>query len=443
MENDEVIQSVLGRNQTANRMKTAPTFSGVIQQIDYENHPAFRDLQNENSYRYPDQEIEDFLSRIDARFELFSAFPVSEDESPETCKTIFDDLFLELKQKVRRPFAPSEELESLNLKLLEKAAVQLGENLYYERKRHSPKPSALTSQAQELASILSARGWTEINFTEDEKSGFAEIGKTALPKIKQIVEGSTTWRDCIPLDNDAEIHSYTKEVLKKHHIIEAVSIFKGVPMDLYYAAVNYSHPRQTWFRGCYSDIGLPEVNNTNYLHFDAGRYVVKMVIYLGDAGLDQGPFTVLQNSYDFKLSNARLSLHHAVDVTLLTEPWLSVANGDNYHRLLFKYGRRRLMQLPRAMRGTTHFGDDILNGSSESDLLLQNLKSFEGGTGLAVLFDGSRVVHKGSTCLKGDRLGLQVALIRKSMLPIPEKPSLIRRAGRKVKRTIRSFRQHV
>jgi hypothetical protein len=79
-------------------------------------------------------------------------------------------------------------------------------------------------------------------------------------------------------------------------------------------------------------------------------------------------------------------------------------------RFLLKEYRQDLLALPSAFRGTTHFGDDIVDGSELSSQLLAAEETFLGEAGLMVVFDGSAGIHRGSQVERGERWALQIAM---------------------------------
>ena len=75
-------------------------------------------------------------------------------------------------------------------------------------------------------------------------------------------------------------------------------------------------------------------------------------------------------------------------------------NGD-YYRPRFRHveDRRDMLSLPVSLRGSTHFGDDILDGSELSDALLDVGHRFVAPAGTVVMFDGSRGIHRGGAAV--------------------------------------------
>jgi hypothetical protein len=68
------------------------------------------------------------------------------------------------------------------------------------------------------------------------------------------------------------------------------------------------------------------------------------------------------------------------------------------------------MKLPASLRGSTHFGDDVLDSSELSQKLLATERTFVGSAGTLILFDGSAGIHRGALVHRGERWALQIGL---------------------------------
>jgi hypothetical protein len=69
-----------------------------------------------------------------------------------------------------------------------------------------------------------------------------------------------------------------------------------------------------------------------------------------------------------------------------------------------------VLALPAVLRGSTHFGDDVLDGSALSEALLEAEETFVAPAGTLIVFDGSRGIHRGGLVRPGgQRWALQLA----------------------------------
>ena len=83
---------------------------------------------------------------------------------------------------------------------------------------------------------------------------------------------------------------------------------------------------------------------------------------------------------------------------------------DHYYRPRFKDPelRKHLMMMPGPMRGSSHFGDDVINETDASAFLLENTLTVTSEVGNMALFDGARLIHRGSLVKQGERFAMQI-----------------------------------
>src|SRR5262249_48752064 len=153
-------------------------------------------------------------------------------------------------------------------------------------------------------------------------------------------------------------------------ILDIASAYLGKPMRFYYAALDYAHRGQSWYKDCYSDKGLP-TSRTVYMHFDADADVVKAMLYLVDVGREDGPFCYVRGSHNCQPSSFISALQNGFDVASTDSFQMERDQLDyklGYYRPRFKLREQRqnTLLLPPLLRGTTHFGDDILDDTEVS-----------------------------------------------------------------------------
>lgn len=138
------------------------------------------------------------------------------------------------------------------------------------------------------------------------------------------------------------------------------------------------------------------------MHLDQSTLAPKMLCYLSDVKPANGATTVFNLPLQGPLlaqaagramdTGFKLGDEHHVTQHLLSQPW----------------GRECFAMLPKPLRGVGHFGNDILPGSPLEDLMVRNRVVMTGDPGTCVVFDGARVVHRGSNCTEGTRWAFQV-----------------------------------
>jgi hypothetical protein len=201
------------------------------------------------------------------------------------------------------------------------------------------------------------------------------------------------------------------ERLGMHRLAEA---YLGRPVEFCYAALDHAHDRQSWHESCYGDIGI-DTAKTVYMHFDADCDIIKAMLYLQDVEEKDGPFRFVTGSHHWERPHFATAVQRGFDSASADEFALTGDRLDyvaGYYRPRFKLAeqRRNLLSLPASLRGSTHFGDDLLDGSSLSDSLLEREHAFTGPAGTIVMFDGSHGIHRGGQVKRsGARWAIQIA----------------------------------
>lgn len=212
------------------------------------------------------------------------------------------------------------------------------------------------------------------------------------------------------------IHPYSpagravRNMARKSGFLDFVSAYTGKPMEFYYASLDHAHSAQNWFQDCYADAGL-KTSKTAYMHTDADFDIIKTMLYVQDVSERDGPFAFIPGSHRWKRSPLALAVQKGFDEI---SPQIFAGNTENgsYYRARFKLADSRLdlLAMPEQLRGSTHFGDDLLDGSELSDALLEAEETFIAPAGTMVIFDGSRGIHRGGLIKPGgNRWAVQLA----------------------------------
>ncbi len=235
-----------------------------------------------------------------------------------------------------------------------------------------------------------------------------------------------------------------QEAAEKLGLRKLAAAYLGKPVEFCYAALEHSHDGQDWYKSCYADVGI-ETAKTVYMHFDADSDIIKVLLYLQDVEGKDGPFRFVTGSHRWERPHFATAIQGGFDAASNQE---FPKTGDRldylmgYYRPRFKLAehRRNLLSLPAALRGSTHFGDDLLDGSELSERLLEQEHVFTGPAGTVVMFDGSHGIHRGGQVHKtGARWAVQIAF----RAGTPAKRPLWRRAGGAVKRRLLRIRDVV
>ncbi len=222
-------------------------------------------------------------------------------------------------------------------------------------------------------------------------------------------------RHCVmPLSPTSPGAAAAERAAEKLGLRKLAESYLGKPMEFCYAALDHSHDGQNWHESCYGDVGV-DTAKTVYMHFDADCDIIKTMLYLQDVGEEDGAFHFVTGSHAWERPQFATAVQRGFDSASsdefpLTEDKLDYLTG--YYRPRFKQPehRRNLLTLPAALRGSTHFGDDLLDGSHLSDALLEREHAFTGPAGTVVMFDGSHGIHRGGQVGRGGtRWAVQIA----------------------------------
>ncbi len=373
----------------------------IIQNISYESHPAYKQLKA--SGRYDDFQINKIITNLDS---LYRTAKIDKKNTTEEVTREFEKL-----ENICLAGTDNVEVSEVIKKIISLAKSICLTHLNYYLQQVNYQPFKLSDADLKKFELLKTNGYCKLSFEESDKRKIKYLGQKILDISRSFYSEKDTWRGARSISSLSEAGYFFTGLLQKYQIQKIVSNYKQTEMSLLYMGVDYSHPRQSWFKDCYSDLNLV-LPKTNYYHFDDDLNVVKVMIYLNDVHEKNGPFCILEG-YDFeKLSPIRWCLASALDhgVSKLLK---NTTSPFDYYRPMFKSYRELFMSLPKALQITTHFGDDFLPNSPEESLLMKNTQMIIGEAGSSIIFDGQRVIHKGSTSEEGERLGLQIGFIEK------------------------------
>jgi hypothetical protein len=194
---------------------------------------------------------------------------------------------------------------------------------------------------------------------------------------------------------------------KEAGIFDVLSDFKKNRMTLLGAGLEYSCAEQSWHQGLYSDVGLND-SPLRYLHIDEGDCLPKSMIYITPVDEENGPTRMIPQTNLWERSDFLSRMHKALD-SVVGSRYANYVKKSHYRPLARHAELRRIfMGLPKPFQGTSHFGDDLLNGSELANTLEKlEIPYFSQGNDVMV-FDGPHLFHRGSLVKSGERMAIQV-----------------------------------
>jgi hypothetical protein len=374
-------------------------------QVDYSKHPAFARLVAQA--RTDDARISRCVQEIDEICERFSA-------APEGLAAFEADLrrrFEALAGFVQTTLP--EESAALAKRLMAVTEAGLRERAAYQAKkaRYAAKVPADPENRRTLGR-MQVGGYCTWLLPADFITELKGMLQMDIAEVRAMAHANPGGRSAKALALYQRPALRVKARLKKLGVFEVMQGYLRSQMDFYYVALELSGPQQTWYRDCYQDAGLP-MARTVYVHSDADVGMLKGMLYLGEVGPQNGPFSYVEGSNTWRRSAFRYAAHRATDTLSAEDFPLRPGNLDyemGYYRPRFKLPeqRRLLASLPRDFMGTSHFGDDLLDGTPESEQVLRHERQFLSRDANLVLFDGSLGLHRGGLVAQGERLALQI-----------------------------------
>lgn len=271
------------------------------------------------------------------------------------------------------------------------------------------------------------------NLLFDQAFYFDELSSESITKINQlsneVVErfrlnasnGAMKRSDLS--ENSGEVISNICKILdyefKSNGTFSKITDYIGIRYDSTGASLELSVEGSTWWQDTVNDVDTPK---TVYAHLDESVYLPKAIVYLSEVNETNGPTTLFPNKYD--------ELNVPIFADIVGRVIGKVGSSDDsklkefyskpYHQSSgSKKFREHFSKLPHEIRMNSHFGWDIIPGSDLEANLAQSEIAMTGGPGKTIVFDGSRLLHRGGLITDGERLVLQVVFY--PQLPLLEK----------------------
>jgi hypothetical protein len=209
--------------------------------------------------------------------------------------------------------------------------------------------------------------------------------------------------------NPSKAFSRLQSLLADLGLFNVANAYHGHNMVLSSASLEVSRPESTWWKSCYQDIQLP-TSKSSYLHYDFEFNLQKFVIYLDEVNEKNGPFSVIMGSNNIELP--KFVFTFVKEFELVSRNKNVFEKSKVYYRSQFfsKENRKIFLQIPKALRGASHFGDDLIDGSDIQKELLANEKNYTTKDGNLIMFDGHHGMHRGGLCAENERVALFLTL---------------------------------
>ena len=192
-----------------------------------------------------------------------------------------------------------------------------------------------------------------------------------------------------------KIISILNKEFKEQGVLDAMSLYIGFPVKVGGCALELSVHEATWHNVNYYKGSNAK---TKYFHHDESATDPKAIVYLSDVKRDNGPVSYLdETNIQLKINGLQNLVGRAILIVGREKDsklynYYNMKNQRPFENTKF---REHFSQLPNEMKHNSHFGWDMVINSKEEKLLLQNEKKVIGPKGTSLIFDGSRLLHRG------------------------------------------------
>jgi len=261
------------------------------------------------------------------------------------------------------------------------------------------------------------------------------INAIAAPNIQRFraaaAEGRNT-RDDLSLTMGGDIRAITTlldDEFGRLGVLDALAAYSGQRVTVSGLALELSVPTSRWWETSFVD--LPRPPETLYAHLDEAIANPKAIVYLTDVTRELGPTSCYPHAFDdLGLSPLQALVGRVIgNVGSRADSPLHAYYAKRYHQSVNSENfRRHFMRLPPSLRFNSHFGWDVMPGSTAEQSLASRERHMLGGAGTFMAFDGARLLHRGGMPKSGERVALQVVF---------GQTSLLRRVARRVRGALR------
>jgi hypothetical protein len=418
-------------------------------QITYSDHPAFS--KSHESFGLNNNFASELVAEIDQAYDRLAGMGVlTESEWNRYFVTEIENRINKLKRQfletcqLREPFKLFFDNAFRNSVSLMRQHAE-----FRTRTALEAVLSAQNDSQQQLLNTMFENGY--VQFPSDPTLA-AAIWRSTNYERKVCVQknkdnpGRRTALSLHPLSSASKL---IRKKLASSGALNVASNYLGCELEWMYCSLELSKCTQNWYRECYIDVGVKTVR-TAYMHLDADTEMIKGMLYLNDVDQKNGAFRFVKGSHTWPRSSFLMVLYKSYDMEEANFFEMESDRLDyklGYYRPRFKLPewRNAFLALPPILRGTTHFGDDLIDNSNSSNELLAQETVFAGPSGTFLLFDGAKGIHRGGLVEEGERWVVQIGMRAKRrrrniLVPfLKEGLSYVRYQGHLLKRNFRGI----
>lgn len=380
--------------------------------IDYKSHPAFKSLAsdtNDLSARLLPlfQELDEVTAVFDQSITPYSQVEIERFYNEKVSGIVESGI----KKMLVEEYHFNAVAKEIMLKALPGFICKLIDQSIYKNIRKQYKTSNLPANAKKVYDELCANG---ISTSHIESSDIAGINKAIEPyknEVLKMSEANPHGRNAIDIPKRSEHWNIMMKNFRSSGFLEGASAFYGSELFISGCGLELSTEKQTWWRNCYSDIGL-ETTPCAYMHNDYDFDYVKSLVYLSDVEKDTGPFSYIPESHLWQREHSLSFFIKETEMQLNNYAKSKGIGKANYYRRAMGVpeGREIFFSLPTLFQQLSHFGDDILPDTELSRELMEKEFQLTSDKGNFAFFTGGTGIHRGSNVYRGHRWAFQITL---------------------------------
>ncbi len=181
-----------------------------------------------------------------------------------------------------------------------------------------------------------------------------------------------------------------ESVFIKNGLLDAASKYLGHPVTIIDINPQINDSSDNFWENFYSDLDIPHPE-TAYCHRDASGGDIKIIIYLSDVNVNNGPFCFTVGSHKNRPNRIDNLIQEINDTSGFSSP-------------AYK-GRKAFAALPAFLRKKCSFGTDIFPGSLQEKQIRASEWQITAKRGHAVIFD-PKGIHRGGMVVDDERIVL-------------------------------------
>lgn len=255
-----------------------------------------------------------------------------------------------------------------------------------------------TQIGREVATALDRDGVHAFRLTAAERSELDALTRPWFEELRRRLARGFDHFDAnrLWIDRQAEprIYAWFGEMLDRAGVLDASSARLGRPVTVAHLIPQLNTPETDFWTGQFGDVGEPDPA-CNYCHVDTAWGIIKMIVYVGEVGETNGPFSYVRGS-----QRARDGF------------WGRLVRKANDHAGLSSTrpaARRLFAALPARLQRKAAFGPDLRDDHPLAPVLLAAEARFTTDQADAILFDPDGV-HRGGMVQAGERRVVGVLL---------------------------------